>query len=215
MNLFRRSAATTTSLTPAARFIGIGAASAAKKAGDDTMTEEERAAKKKADDDADAKKKADDEEAARVAAETEAAAAGTTAAKSDKDDEDEDDEEDEDGDDDSDERDMKRGSKSKACRARRRERARISHILGHASAAANVEFAAHVALNTDMTRSQATALLEKAPKGAAAGSLATRMVGAQPAAPRPGASQQQPADKGKAIIADVFGKIAEENKPRG
>ena len=204
MQLFRRSAAASTSLTPAARFTGIGAGAAAAAKPEKDMTEEEKAAKKKADDDEAARKKAEDDEAA-------ARAAGKSTKS---DDDDADDGEDEDGDDDSDERDMKRGSKSKACRARRRERARIGHILGHASAAANIDFAAHIALNTDMPRSQAIALLDKAPKGAPSASLANRMVGAQPPAPRPGAGAQPPADKGKAAVADAFGKRIEAAKPR-
>ena len=128
------------------------------------------------------------------------------------DDDDEDDNDDEDGDEDSDEEEMRRGSGSTICRARRRERARIGAILAHPSAAKNPDFAAHVALNMDIGREAACALLDKAPAPAAPGpaatGLASRMepfkgVAAPPNGP-PGTAEQAQ----KAILDDAFSRIA-------
>jgi hypothetical protein len=99
-------------------------------------------------------------------------------------DDDGDDDEGDEGDDDSD-RDEMSGKKGKGKQAaRNRERARIAAILGHPMAAANTEFAAHVALNTTLTRTEACAMIAAAP--AAAPSLARRMEGAGMSAVRPG-----------------------------
>lgn len=140
--------------------------------------------------------------------------AGTGGAD-DEEDEEEDDNEDEDGDDDSDEEEMRRGPSSTICRARSRERTRIGAIMGHASAAKNLEFAAHIALNTNMGRQAACALLDRAPAGtapaavgAAPAGLAARMeqfrgIAAPPNAPNASTEQVQ-----NSIVSEAFAKHA-------
>lgn len=64
-------------------------------------------------------------------------------------------------DDDEDDEEMR--GKSAAARARRREQARCAAIMGHKSAARNVELAANLAFNTRMTRQEALAILKATP----------------------------------------------------
>lgn len=127
---------------------------------------------------------------------------------------DEEDNEDEDGDDDSDEEEMRQGASSTVFRARSRERARIGAIMGHAAAARNPDFAAHIALNTNMGRRAACALLDRAPAGTTGSTvdkptgLASRMEGFRGiAAPpnAPNASTEQVQDK---IMSEAFAKHA-------
>jgi hypothetical protein len=77
------------------------------------------------------------------------------------DDDDEDDDGEGDPDTDRDELAGRKGKKKKA--ARSRERARIATILSHPAAAANPEFAAHLALNTPLDRAAACKVLATAP----------------------------------------------------
>lgn len=125
----------------------------------------------------------------------------------------EDDNDDEEGDDDSDEEEMRRGSSSTICRARMRERSRISAIMGHPSASKNPDFAAHVALNMNIGRQAACALLDRTPTAPAAAaptpsSLTTRMEefrGIAAPAAMPSATEKQAME---AVVGDAFSKHA-------
>lgn len=120
---------------------------------------------------------------------------------------------DEDGDDASDEDDMKRGGKgkSKAVRsARMRERSRIAAILGHESAQGREQAAAHLALTTSMSRSEAVGVLASLPKEAAAqtGRLASAMEAHRGVHAGAGAPALTPEDAAKAGWAAAMHKAS-------
>lgn len=202
-----RSALLTSAAMPTVQFRGIGAAGKKPAADDDdNMTAEEREeAKKKAEEQAaedDAKAKAAEKEKAKKAREKAARERGDTPA-----DPDEDDDNDDEGNDDSDSEDMKGGKK--AAHARLRERSRIAAILESPAAAANLDYAVKVALTTDLTRSQAIALLQAAPKpNANGGRLADRMADYGAQRPGPGAA---PIPKGQAAIDALWDSRAAAN----
>lgn len=74
------------------------------------------------------------------------------------------------------------GAKEGEATGRKAERDRVKAIVTHAEAQDRSEMAQHLAFETDMSVEQATALLAKSPKAAAAaGGLAAAMAGRTPA----------------------------------
>ena len=110
-----------------------------------------------------------------------------------------------DGDDKSDDEESSGKRGKKRASARRRERARCASIFASEHAAANVEMAAHLAFQTSLTRSQAIALLAKAPPGS--GGLAAAMQRIPNPRVGPGANAEAPTDQAIATGWDkAFGK---------
>jgi hypothetical protein len=103
-------------------------------------------------------------------------------------DDDEEDDEEEDGDDESDDEELRRGKKSRKACARRRERARIAHVLTSAEAAGNPALAMHLALRTNIGRQAALDMLRASPVSAQPGSLQDRMSAYANRAAPPGAA---------------------------
>jgi hypothetical protein len=185
--------------TSAIQFRGIGAAKpAAEDDGDEDMDEGDEDASKAESSPEDGKSEPKKREKKAGKAKKSKKAAN------DEDDDPDDDDDDDDNDEESDRREMRQTSPARA--ARLNERARIAAIVESPGAAANLEFALSLALTTDLTRGQAIALLEKAPKAGSSSTLAGRMAGYAGRGPGAGAPPQP---KGQAAIDALLDQTAQ------